>query len=543
MNFRNLKLGTKQMVFFGIILIIMAIVNIFSINKMATLRTEIDEVSKNWLPRAIALSDLNLNTTNLRLNQLQHAFASDEVQKQEQAELMIALLDRINENLDIYEKLKGESEKRDLYSEEEKRFYIEFNQAWEEYQDLSFTFFQLSLDNSTQAAVDLLNTEARNVFGDISILLEQLISVNKKDALDASMRAEKTYQSTRDITIILLIVTLIISVFITTFLVRFITIPLKHLVQAATQVAGGDLDVQLDIFSKDEVGNLAQSFNQMTISLREAKENTEREAKLKAEAAELKIKATEAEARAIKAENERKSYELEQARKLQLSLLPENVPVIPNLDIAANIKTATEVGGDYYDFKVDDDGTLTIAIGDASGHGLHAGTVVAATKSLFYSLANHPEPAHILKRASQALKDMGFRQMFMAMTLAKIKKKQMILSTAGMPHPLFYSAKTDNVEEVILKGMPLGSFPEYPYECKKITLKKGDTVLFMSDGFTEMFNNRKEIFGEERTKMLFEKTANRSPEQIIEYLVKAGEKWAGEHALEDDVTLVVLKVR
>jgi serine phosphatase RsbU (regulator of sigma subunit) len=543
MDFRNLKIGTKQMIGFGLILIIMAGVNIFSIKKMATLKSEIDEVSKNWLPRAIALSDLNLNTTNLRLNQLQHAFASDEAQKQTQAEIMIALLDSINKNIDVYEKLKGESERRNLYSEEEKRFYTEFNQVWEEYQDLSFIFFQLSLDNATQEAVDLLNGEAQNVFNNISTILEQLISVNKKDALEASHRAETTYQSTRDITIILLIVTILLSVFITTFLVRYITIPLKHLVQAATIVAGGDLDVHLDITSKDEVGNLAHSFNEMTISLRDAKEKTEHEVKLKAEAAELKIKATEAEARALKAENERKTYEFEQARKLQLSMLPKKLPEVPNLDIAVYIKTATEVGGDYYDFKLGDDDTLTLAIGDATGHGLHAGTVVAATKSLFNALANQSKPVDILKKASQALKEMGFNQIYMAMTLAKIKKEKMILSSAGMPHTLFYRRKTNDVTEIILKGMPLGSFPDYPYKQKECNLDRGDAILFMSDGLTEMFNNHKEILGEDRTKTLFAETAGRSPKQIIEYMVKAGEKWAAGQALEDDITMVVLKVR
>jgi serine phosphatase RsbU (regulator of sigma subunit) len=543
MNFKNLKFGSKQMVGFGLILMIMAGVNIFSVQKMATLKAEIDEVSSSWLPRAIALSDLNLNTTNLRLNQLQHAFATDETQKLEQGRILSALLDSINKNIDTYEELKKDSENRNLYSEEERKFYSEFDQKWEAYQDLSFTFFRLSLNNETEAAVDLLNGEAQTVFNHITAILDQLVSVNKKDALDAARRAEITYRSTRTITLILLIATILFSVFIATVLVRIITIPLKQLLKAATNVARGDLDTRLDIVSKDEIGNLAHSFNQMTVALREAKEKTEREAKLQAEAAELKIKATEAEARALKAENERKTHELEQARELQLSMLPEKLPEVHDLDIAVYIKTAAEVGGDYYDFKLGDDGTLTVAVGDATGHGLHAGTMVAATKSLFNALANHPEPVHILKKTSRALKEMGFRRMFMAITLAKIKKRQMILSSAGMPYTLIYRALSGNVEKVVLRGMPLGSFPDYPYQHKEFNLEKGDTVLFMSDGITEMFNQRKEMLGEERTEKMFAETAGLSPEQIIEHMVKAGEAWAGGHTLEDDMTFVALKVR
>ena len=82
----------------------------------------------------------------------------------------------------------------------------------------------------------------------------------------------------------------------------------------------------------------------------------------------------------VEAENESSAKELEEARQLQLSMLPKKLPVIPNLEIAAYMKPATEVGGDYYDFHVGEDGTLTVAVGDATGHGLKAGTVVTATK-------------------------------------------------------------------------------------------------------------------------------------------------------------------
>ena len=76
----------------------------------------------------------------------------------------------------------------------------------------------------------------------------------------------------------------------------------------------------------------------------------------------------------LQLENNRKTKELDEARNLQLSMLPKVLPQVPNLDIAVYMKTATEVGGDYYDFNVGTDGTLTVAIGDATGHGMKAGT-------------------------------------------------------------------------------------------------------------------------------------------------------------------------
>lgn len=242
-------------------------------------------------------------------------------------------------------------------------------------------------------------------------------------------------------------------------------------------------------------------------------------------------------------ENDRKTRELEKARQLQLSMLPKDVPVLANLDIAVYMQTASEVGGDYYDFKLEDDGTLTAAIGDATGHGLRAGTMVASTKSLFKALAHDPEPVRILQKTSKALKEMGFRRLYMAMTIAKFKGHQLLLAAAGMPYTLVYRAATGRVEEVILKGMPLGMFPDFPYQRKDLSLNEGDTVLFMSDGLPEMFNEQNDMLGDERTKTLFEEVAKRTPEQIIQHLVKAGKTWANGRPQDDDMTFMVMKMK
>jgi serine phosphatase RsbU (regulator of sigma subunit)/ligand-binding sensor domain-containing protein len=270
--------------------------------------------------------------------------------------------------------------------------------------------------------------------------------------------------------------------------------------------------------------------------------NRERE-KIRLRESELRAQAAEAQARAMQAENERQTLELEEARKLQLSMLPKTIPTLPNLDIAVYMQTAHEVGGDYYDFMLHEDGSLTAAIGDATGHGLQAGTMVAATKSLFNSLAHIPHPVPILAEASHALRGMGFHNLYMAMTIAKFKDHRMRLAVAGMPFTLIYRVALDRVEEVELKGMPLGSFSDIPYQWKEMSLSTGDTVLFMSDGLPERFNERGEVLGEERVKRLFEEAGHQSPEQIIEHLVDAGKAWANGQPQNDDVTLVVVKVK
>ena len=114
---------------------------------------------------------------------------------------------------------------------------------------------------------------------------------------------------------------------------------------------------------------------------------------LKAETAELQAKAAETQARLIQADNDRKTKELEEARELQLSMLPKELPVISHLDIAVYMKTATEVGGDYYDFIIKDagkNGQIAIAVGDVSGHGISSALLMATVRSSLRQRLSQP---------------------------------------------------------------------------------------------------------------------------------------------------------
>jgi len=183
--------------------------------------------------------------------------------------------------------------------------------------------------------------------------------------------------------------------------------------------------------------------------------------------------------------NKRMKKDLNDARDLQLAMLPANLPELPYLKIAVSSKTAQEVGGDYYDFNLVNE-NLTFAIGDATGHGLKAGTIVTATKVLFNSFATLDNPKEILSKISLSIKEMGFRNMFMAMLIAKITPNKMTLSSAGMPFTYVFTNSNKKVREIPLKGMPLGSFPGFNYQSETIELKKGDTFLFHSDGLSEV---------------------------------------------------------
>ncbi len=245
----------------------------------------------------------------------------------------------------------------------------------------------------------------------------------------------------------------------------------------------------------------------------------------------------------LQLENARKTKELEEARQLQLSMLPKSLPSVPHLDIAVYMKTATEVGGDYYDFHVHLDGTLTVVLGDATGHGMMSGMMVSIMKSLFMSDRTNKELKPFFENASAAIKDMHLGRLMMALTCVQIQKDKIITTNAGMPPLFIYRKNSQAIEEVVINNVPLGAMKDIAYNVKEFHIEKGDTLLMMSDGFAELKNENEEIYGYKRARNSFEEVAKREPEEIVTYLKKAGKDWTNDNEPEDDVTFVVIKVK
>ena len=275
---------------------------------------------------------------------------------------------------------------------------------------------------------------------------------------------------------------------------------------------------------------------------KELKIQLDRVQQLSEEKIERERKAQEIEVQRIilEADNARKTKELEEARKLQLSMLPKNVPQVPGIDIAVAMQTATEVGGDYYDFHENGNSALTIAIGDATGHGMRAGTMVASIKSLFSAYQFDKELKATLNNWSEIIRQMNLGTLYMAMSLVHLEKNRIIISNAGMPPALMYRAQNQSVQEIIIKGMPLGGAPDFKYDEKSLSVASGDTLLLMSDGFTELFNQKNDMF-DDRAISTFASVAHRSPGEIIQHLIEEGKRWRGERPQHDDITFVVVK--
>jgi len=248
-------------------------------------------------------------------------------------------------------------------------------------------------------------------------------------------------------------------------------------------------------------------------------------------------------AQIAESENERKSKELEEARKLQLSMLPKELPQLAQLEISVYMKTASEVGGDYYDFNLADDGTLAAALGDATGHGMQAGTVVTLMKGLFTSDVARIDMESFFNQSSKTIKRIRMGRLMMAFSLLQIKENNVMISSAGMPPVYIFSKESGEVEEILLKGMPLGAIKDFQYTITERELNTGDTILMLSDGLAEQKNDQGEMFDYERIQNIFQKTAHHPPDDIIKQLVNAGNKWMNGQEQVDDISLLVLKFK
>lgn len=243
-------------------------------------------------------------------------------------------------------------------------------------------------------------------------------------------------------------------------------------------------------------------------------------------------------------ENERKTGELEAARQIQLSMLPQTIPSHPTVDLSSCMQTAVEIGGDYYDYVVGEDGTLTFAIGDAMGHGARAGAMVTATKMIFSNYAEHEDILHLLNRTSLSLRNMRLPRLFMSLAVGRIRNGVMEVAGAGMPPALLYRKRTDAVEEIPLKGYPLGGPAKYSYSKQAYRLEPGDAIVFMTDGLPELPSPSGEMLGYERVKQMFRDAARSgTADDIVAYFNREGDQWTNGTGFTDDTTILVLRIK
>jgi phosphoserine phosphatase RsbU/P len=247
--------------------------------------------------------------------------------------------------------------------------------------------------------------------------------------------------------------------------------------------------------------------------------------------------------REVQQQRDELEHELQVVSQLQRDLLPEALPQLDGLKLAAHYETSRYAGGDYYDVAALPNGRLAILVADAEGHSAPAAVMMAMTCALFRSCSNsRQEPDQMLSFINENLCKVN-KESFVTATYAVYdsRRRTLRIARAGHPHPILYKASQKTAIEIICDGvfaMGWDPFPQVP--VTEIELEPGDRLLFYTDGVTELFSEQRELYGTERLLRQMETANTDDPAQILEWIVDDLTRFAGDRPADDDQAMLLL---
>ena len=329
----------------------------------------------------------------------------------------------------------------------------------------------------------------------------------------------------RGILIILGLISLILMLYLSYNGIRTVVAPVEDFSNVAKKIANGEFNVELpQIQSQDELKELHDSFEYLQHSLVQYIE----------------------ELQSTTANKERIESELRIAHGIQMGMLPKTFPAFPereDLSLAAKVLPAKEVGGDLYDFFIENE-KLYFIIGDVSGKGIPASLVMAVTCRLFRSVATyHDKPDEIMFSLNNSLSDGNESNMFCTAFLGVLDLKTGSLSycNAGHNAPLIIE-NNGNVSALNVEpNLPLGLFTDFPYQGQETTVNKETMLYLFTDGVNEAENNNMEQFSDERLIELLKNNSGNEPKDIIKETFAEVQRHADGANQSDDITAMCIK--
>jgi sigma-B regulation protein RsbU (phosphoserine phosphatase) len=246
----------------------------------------------------------------------------------------------------------------------------------------------------------------------------------------------------------------------------------------------------------------------------------------------------------IARQERRLERDLALARELQMRLLPQTLPKLPNLELAAKFVPARAIGGDLYDFIPYSLSRLGIVIGDVSGKGAPAAIYAALVSGILRSHAPiEPGPAEMLRAVNLSLAERRIEAQFVSLIYAvwDDAHRTLVVANSGLPRPIHVHAGKNHVVEAT--GLPLGLFDDANYDEFRFKMKPGDVFVFFSDGILDARNRHGEMFGRGRVEKLIEECGGRSADCVVDILFKAVAEHSAGVETFDDQTVVAIKVK
>ncbi len=256
--FKNMKIGAKLGTGFGIVLLLMLILGIFSLQRMGVVNDQSTEIANNWMPSIVAIEEINGATAEYRIYEYEHmvSLLPENMKKAEKD--MDTVMAKIKKQCAEYEKL--------ISSPEEKALYEEFSKKFDAYMQLHEKFLALSSENKTDEAKAAIR-EARTVYDDFSNNLLSLIKLNVDGGNAASNEGDVIYDEAMKMVIGILILAILLGIAIAFFVTNSITNPVNELIVIIRRLAEGDLSVKIVADTTEETGQLKAAMGEMASNL------------------------------------------------------------------------------------------------------------------------------------------------------------------------------------------------------------------------------------------------------------------------------------
>ena len=259
----------------------------------------------------------------------------------------------------------------------------------------------------------------------------------------------------------------------------------------------------------------------------------------------VKEKRTAAEKELYGHELERKKFELEAARQIQISFMPESTPILKEFQIGAFSLPALEVGGDYYDFIPITDGKWGLVIGDVSGKGFPAALFMALSRTCVRANAMGDATAsEAILKANKIISQDSSSGMFITLfySVLDLKNKKLRYVNAGHNPPIVLNDKRGDIKLLGAKGIALGVMDDIILEEVELDLATNDIIVFYTDGVTEAINKQEEQFGESRLADLIKQNNHLSAKDLVDKIKNEIMNFTQGEPQFDDLTLFALKV-
>jgi serine phosphatase RsbU (regulator of sigma subunit) len=313
----------------------------------------------------------------------------------------------------------------------------------------------------------------------------------------------------------MLLVVYLVAVAIAFVLVASIARNVNRLTRATQAVARGDFSVRVGSKSRDQIGDLARSFDGMADNIQGLLRQT--------------------------AQKERLESEIAMARTIQHKLLPAPEASLTGLSILAHLDPVAEIGGDYYDYIAMPDGHTALLLGDVSGHGLPTGLLVAMAKAAVATLIESGHRgSELLARLNEVIHRSTDPRHFMTLCLLAYDSatRRGTLTNAGQLAP--YRVSGDRVEPLALPALPLGLFPDRTFPSRDYAFSAGDLLVFYSDGFIEATNAADDPFGYERFEAALRRHGAEGAAAVRDAILAALAAHTGARPQDDDRTLMIV---